>query len=133
MKPKIFILCLLVFTSCLDEISFQTDDSNDGNLVIQAKLSKGNPSIIEVQISKISTLQDGEVASPIVVNVERVQLTNDLGQTLELTQLTETGVYFEEIFDDSALFSVEAEQSYQLQILTEQGEEIVSTFEPMLS
>lgn len=133
MNPKIFILCLLVFTSCLDEINFNTDSSNDGNLVIQAKLSKGNPSIIEVQISEIGTLQDGQVASPIAVNVERVQLKNDLGQTLELTQLTETGVYFEEIFDDSALFSVEAGQSYQLQVLTERGEEIVSTFEPMLT
>lgn len=133
MNPKIFILILLLFTSCLDEITFNTDGSNDGNLVIQAKLTKGNPSIISVQISQIGILQGEDAINPIGVHVQNVRLTNDLGQSLDLTQQTGIGSYFEEISDNDAQFLVEAGQLYQLRVLKQNGEEIVSAFEPLLA
>ncbi|MGB0929309.1 MAG: DUF4249 family protein [Chitinophagales bacterium] len=133
MNPKIFILFLLLFTSCLDEITFNTNDSNDGNLVIQAKLTKGNPSIISVKITQIGTLQGENTVNPIGVNVQNVRLTNDLGQNLDLTQQTNVGSYFEEIPNNAAQFSVETGQLYQLRILKQNGEEIVSVFEQMLA
>ncbi len=132
MNIRIFLICLLLFTSCLDEISFATDDSNDGNLVVQAKLTKGNPSTIHVQIHQINTLQGENAINPIEVNVQNVRLTNDLGQTLELKQTMGSSSYFEEIPINDPQFSVETGQSYQLNVLTQEGDEIVSTFEPIL-
>ena len=137
LKNKILILFLTVsiplflFTACLDEIMFTSDATNEQNLVIEAKLIRGNPSTIQVQVSQIATLEIEANAQIIPVEVKEVQLINNLGESLNL-QRRDIGAYQAAIFPNSSLFSVAVGQEYQVQVLTLEEDEIASTFEPLL-
>ena len=103
---------LLIFcSSCLEKIDFERPDTIKDGIVIQAKLIKGSPSIIEVSTT---TLFDF-FSIPKNLPAEAVILIDEDNNQIELDK-NQPGFYSLEIPEDHPDFKIEYGKRYKLRI-----------------
>lgn len=121
------LLSLLVLTGCLDPIELKIPEGFDEALVIQGTLVKGNPSSMDLTVTR---LFDFTIESLNRVNVSEVILSDEAGNSVEIDRVG-TGLY-RTVFDESHPIEIEFNKSYKVNILTFDGRRYESTMEPLL-
>lgn len=117
---------LLAFSACLDKIDLEVAEGFGNALAIQARLLKGNPSIITMQVSQ---LFDFTATSRQPVNVREHFLVDDEGNRVELIELG-NGSY-EYVLDESSPIQVDFGKSYKLEVATFDNRRYESTMETL--
>ncbi len=123
------LLCfglMLSSTSCLEKIDLEVPAGFGESLAIQARLVKGEPSIITMRVSQ---LFDFTAASLQPVNVREHFLVDEEGNKFELDELG-NGLY-QGILDDSSPIVVDYGRSYKLQVSTFDNRRYETTFETL--
>ena len=125
---NIVIVSLIAFTwsSCLEKIELDIPEANQDNIAIQGKLTYGDPSVVEVTISKIFDFTGGQS----LIVVKEATLIDESGNEVEL----EEGVQgnYSWMFSDSDPIQIQIGQSYQMRIVTFNNSTYLSTFEPLV-
>ena len=125
----LFTLVAISLSGCLEQIDLDIPKGFQESVVIQGQLIKGDPSIVEVTVSR---LFDFTVESLVErVNVREVLLIDESGQSLPL-DVVQTGTY-RLILDQSSPISVEAGKSYKISVSTFDGRQFESGMEPLLN
>ena len=114
--------------SCLDPIDLEVPAKERETLVIQAKLSKGEPSVVEAVINR---LFDFTASSRMPVTVRSVELIDDEGNKVEL-EATSTIDYIAVITDNDPRMSIDYGRSYQIRVATFDNRVFISDLEPLL-
>ncbi len=130
-KAVLLVVAVLLFSAlgCLDEIDLPTSKSVQNGIVIEGSLRDGDPAVISVNISRIFDFT-ANISKP--VNVREVSVINDAGQSAVLPE--ESLGYYELILPKGdSDFLVEVGRTYQLRVLTFDGQEIVSNPELLIS
>ncbi|MCB0636749.1 MAG: DUF4249 family protein [Lewinella sp.] len=131
MTRLLLILSLLAvgLTACLDEIDL-TPEQGEEAVLIQAKLTAGSPSRIDVQVALLLTYTSN-IARP--VKEATIELEDTLGHSFTLPTQSIDGWYRAELTG----FPVKVNRSYRLRVtLTESGRQYISDLaalpEPLL-
>jgi len=99
---RIDIICLLGLVislfSCVDKIDFAQPEVIQNAIAIQGKLTKGNPSRVEVEISEVFNFSE----SPRLISAQYVELVDDSGNKVELVT-KEQGIYQLDLLPDMAI------------------------------
>ncbi len=119
----VLLLAGLVLPGCIDDIQLDGQDRRLDNMVVQGKLVKGDPSIVEVATSRLKRLGDNVVNE--TIGVRGVVLHDDAGNALPLTQ-TAIGMYRNEIPAAGGVLTVETGKSYYITVETLDGQLIES-------
>ena len=130
MKYKFIVFLLLAFglsNGCLDPIDLEVPAKERETLVIQAKLSKGSPSVVEVVVNR---LFDFTASSRIPVTARSVELLDDDGNVVDL-EATSTSSYIA-VIDESNPMKIEFGKSYQIKVATFDSRVFVSDMEALL-
>lgn len=122
------LLGLFVLVGCLDPIELKIPKGFDETLIIQGVLVKGDPSVLNLSVSR---LFDFTPESLTRVNVSQVILSDDSGNSEEIDRVG-TGIY-KGTFDETSAVSIEVGKSYKINIRTFDGRTYESTFEPIIS
>ena len=129
-----FRLCclgiLVVGVGCLDEINLETPDEVNRKLVVQARLVKGNPSVITAYLSYSGNYSVAEIPPPELGAI--VELKDENGNGLNLQEIG-GGRYELELPQNNPQLSVEVGKSYQLAIRTQGGNMYESGFETLFA
>lgn len=113
--------------SCLDEITLNVPKGTDDIIVIQGQVIKGDPSRINVSVSRLFDFtSDGRQR----VNVRTVLLSDDAGNQIEIPSI-DLGIYELRLSANDVRFRIEEDKSYRLTIGTFDGRTYVSDFENM--
>ena len=123
----VFILVVCSWPSCLDPIDFEIEDGLSESIVIFGRISKGEPSVAEVTVSRVF---DFNSAARRLVSVRDVVVTADTGEEIVLS---EEGVgTYRRIIESSDNFPVEHGQSYKLSLRSVDGNMYESSFDQLL-
>ena len=129
---KFSILCFLLtafaFSSCLDEIELSDSVDLEDNIAIQGNLIKGDPSKVDVFVSRLSNLTG--VNLPKAVLDAEVFILDENGTELMLDNIN-SGFYELEIPANDP-FVVDVNKTYQLKVQLIDGKIYESTFEMLL-
>lgn len=118
---------MLSFTACLDPIELKIPKGFEETLIIQGSLIKGNPSTLDLSVTR---LFDFTVESLTRVNVSEVILSDESGNAIEIERIG-TGIYRQE-FDGDESIEIEENKSYKINIRTFDGRSYESSMEPLL-
>lgn len=121
----IFILVSVMFSGCLDAIDIETPVNNEESLVIQGKLVVGDPSVVEVSLSRLFNFT-AEGRRP--VNARSVTLFDENNNTIELEDFG-LGSYYLSIPANHPDFRVSLGNSYGIKVVTFDGRTFESTLE----
>ncbi len=125
------LLGMTIFTllqvSCLDKIEIVIPKAVRDGLVIEGKLTQGEPSHVLISITRIF---DFTANSRKPVNVREVFLFDDQDNRIEIPERL-TGVY--ELDLDRSVFPVEVGRSYGITIATQDGRQLRSALDPLLA
>lgn len=121
----IFMLVSVMLYGCLDTIDIETPINNEESLVIQGKLVVGNPSVIEVSLSRLFNFT-AEGRRP--VNARSVTLFDEANNTVELDD-SGLGNYFLSIPANDPNFQVSLGNAYGIKVVTFDGRTFESTLE----
>ena len=128
-KINYYLFALLasffLVSGCLDEIQLDVPGKERETLVIQAKLEKGNPSVVEALVNK---LFDFTSSSRIPVVVKSVILIDEDGNTKDLEANSLNG-YVAVIEENDPDISIDFGRAYQLKVATFDGREFISELE----
>jgi hypothetical protein len=131
MKKYLFFLIIAgIFpvTGCLDPIDLEVPATERETLVIQAKLSKGNPSVVDAIVNR---LFDFTPSSRIPVTVREVLLIDEDGSTKVLAPTSSSG-YRAIIAENDAEMSIEYGKSYKIKVSTFDNRVFESDLETLL-
>ncbi len=131
MKYFFWIACFVLigtFQSCLDPIDLEVPAKERETLVIQAKLSKGEPSIVEAVVNR---LFDFTAASRMPVTVRSVELIDEDGNKIEL-EATSTINYIAVIEENDPRMTIDYGRSYQIRVSTFDNRVFISDMESLL-
>lgn len=121
----IITLVSVMLSGCLDTIDIESPINNEESLVIQGKLVVGNPSVIEVSLSRLFNFT-AEGRRP--VNARSVTLFDETGNTVELEDYG-LGSYFLNIPMGDPDFTVSLGDAYGIKVVTFDGRTFESTLE----
>lgn len=128
-KKTILIFCLLSLTSslltCVDVIDFTQAGTIQESITIQGRLTKGNPSHVAVQISKIFNFRE----APRLIDVKYVELIDDTGNKVELISNAQ-GIYKLDLPDNGAVEVVYG-KGYQIKTEFFNGQIYESSFDTL--
>ena len=118
----------LFLISCVDEIPLDISKGFRDNIVIQAKLVKGNPHRVEVRLSQ---LFDFTVQSRSTVRGKSALIRNRNEQTLPL-KFRADGFYALDIPANSSAFEINDYDEFQIEVVDNFNRVFQSTFEPLM-
>ena len=128
MRRKLQFLCLSLIliglSACLERIDFARPDSIKNGIAIQGKLTKDNPSKVEVSIRKIFDFE----SNPRFLPAKSVHIIDENNKELELITRA-TGKYNLEIPNDHPFFKVEYEKGYKIRVVNADGRVFESHFD----
>ncbi len=110
---RIAILFGILAVSCVDKIDFEVPAGLSDSVVIQARVVKGEPSFVEVDVSR---LFDFSVESRRPLSVRRVVLTDDSSNEMVL-ETRVPGSYFQ-VLNESTAIQAEVGRGYKLRVET---------------
>lgn len=116
-------------SGCLEEIALPLPREVQDGIVLEGRLQDGDPAIASVTISRIFDFTSNS-SKP--VNVREVTILNDAGQSLPLEEIS-LGYYEIRIQKGDDRFSVDLGMTFQLRVVTFDGEELLSRPEPLIS
>jgi hypothetical protein len=109
---------LLLVTSCLEQIDLRVDPEFQDNIVIQGSLIQGNPSKVNVRVTKLFDFtSNGREA----VTVRYVRLTDEEGNEVELELGNEIGDYQLTIPVNDPRINIAPGKFYQIEVSTFDG------------
>ena len=121
----VLLTSFFVVTGCLDEIQLDVPGKERETLVIQAKLEKGNPSVVE---ALVNNLFDFTASSRLPVVVRSIVLIDENGNTKELKANSING-YFAVIEENDPDIDIDFGKSYQIKVNTFDNREFISELE----
>lgn len=119
---------IIFLSSCLEQINLDIPKGTEETIVIQGVLIKGNPSVLDLTVSR---LFDFTVEGLSRINVSLVELSDEAGNSIEI-DARGTGIYYREFFDNDPDINIEIGKSYKIKVRTFDGRVYESTLEPML-
>lgn len=127
-KKSTLLICLIfLIPSCLDKFDFERPDSIKGAVSIQGKLTKGNPSKVQVILKDVFDFFN----SPKFLTAGKVFLIDEAGNELSLG--TKRQGFFNLIIpNDHPYFKVEYGQKYKIRIENLKGQTFESDFDELL-
>lgn len=121
-NPLLFLigtLALLLY-GCVDTIILDPDSDPNDNVVINGKLTFGEPSTIFVQVNRFRPVDRFSNASP--VGVERVDLIEvESGDSYRVPVSTQRRGFFGEITPGEPTISIELGRTYQIEVELNEG------------
>jgi len=117
----------ILFVSCVDEINFEVPNDFSDSIVIQGRVVKGEPSFIEVDVSR---LFDFSPESRQSLSVDEVIIMDEAGNQMELTTLI-PGSYVQ-ILDEASPIQAEVGKSYSIRVRTFDGRTFESSPDMMM-
>ena len=117
------------FMGCLDEISFPSLNDEQNAIVVEGSLRFGNPSVAKISSSRLFNFSAEGLKA---VNLRKATLLDQDGKERELKEIS-PGVYETRIFPGDQDFEVALGRSYQIQILTFDGNNFISNLEPLIA
>jgi len=117
----------ILFVSCVDEINFEVPNDFSDSIVIQGRVVKGDPSFIEVDVSR---LFDFSPESRQSLSVDEVIIMDEAGNQMELTTLI-PGSYVQ-ILDEASPIQAEVGKSYSIRVRTFDGRTFESSPDMMM-
>lgn len=124
----LFLLTAFVFSACLDEITLDNPIDLEESVAIQGSLIKGNPSRVDVFVSRLSNLTG--VNLPKAILDAEVFIIDESGTELLLDNIN-SGFYELEIPQNDPSFNVDINKKYQLKVVLVNGNEYISNLELM--
>ena len=130
MKNKVALPIILSFLllGCIDTIPVELNKGFRDNIVIQAKLVKGDPHRVEVRLSQ---LFDFTVASRSTLRGRSALIRNQHGQSLPL-KFQADGFYVLDIEKDDPNFIVNDFEEFQVEAVDNLNRVYQSSFEPLM-
>lgn len=119
------MLFLLLLGACIDLISLNISDENLQKIVIQAKIQKGTPSIIEVEVSK--SAGSIEFFNAQKISDAKVKVIDQTQRSISIPK-ADFGSYFL-LWTNNREFEIIRGNSYQLEVQLPNGELYQSNFE----
>jgi len=126
-KLKVLFLGLVLCQACIDPIDLEIGDEFSDSLVLQGRIVKGEPSFIEVNVSR---LFDFSPESRQPIGIDEVIVFDDQGNQIELT--TRSPGSYREVLDSSSPIQAVVGRSYMVRAKTFDGRTIESNFDDML-
>lgn len=123
-----YSLCMLsiaLLASCLDPIELDVPQGESEAVVIEGKLTKGNPSSISVKVQRIFAF-DGTSS---VLKINGVSVITEDGQVNTLDK--DADGEFSQEFGSDAPFDIEVGESYKLRVELFDGRVVESEFEEL--
>ncbi len=117
-----------VGTSCLDQIDLEVPRGASEAVVLQGKLTYGNPSTFRLEIQRVFAFNGDNSTG---VNASSVRLMNSAGQSLEIDRLAD-GLYVASLDPNDPNFEIDFEQTYSIEVRLFDGETYASRPEPMI-
>lgn len=124
----LFLGLILVNIACVDKIDFERPETIEGGIVIQGKLTKGNPSVVNLSIRKVFGFKFD--SGPRQIAAQSVHLLDEEENQLELSSI-EAGIYTLEIPDNQPNFKIEYEKAYKVKIVLRDGRTFESTYDTL--
>jgi len=127
-KQPLFLIGLLTLLhyGCVDTIILDPDSDPNDNVVINGKLTFGEPSTIFVQVNRFRPVDRFSNASP--VGVERVDLIDvESGNTYRVPVSTQRRGFFGEIASGHPDITIELYRAYQIEVELDDGNTYRST------
>ena len=121
-----FGLVSLLCISCLEKLDLEIPRQERKSLHIEAKLTAGSPSTLQVEVNSIFDLTPGSFAP---VDVRSVILFDEEDNRIDIPN-SGRGTYFRSI-GEGEIIQIEVGKSYGLEILTQQEELIVSEMDKL--
>ncbi len=131
MTAKTFIYLLALFAlsisllTCIDTIDFVQSETIQDAISIQGKLTKGNPSQIEVQISEVFNFSGASRR----IDAKYMELIDDSGNSVELVSKIQ-GIYTLDILPEMAV-KVDYGKGYQIKTELNNGVIYESAFDTL--
>ena len=123
----VFVLLLISFSSCLEQIDFDAPNEFQNSTTILARLIKGNPSVVDVRLQR---LFDFSFPQEQWLNASSVLIKDKVGNRIDIPLLL-TGRYYLELIDEVD-FEVEVGEEYALELCLFDGQCFESSFEPLM-
>jgi hypothetical protein len=123
----LFFAGLLILGACLDEIELRNQVIKSQAIIIQGKLIKGEPSVVDVIIQRIGDYTGLEIGT--YLSGAKVNLVNGKGQQIELLELRTPRVYRASIPANSPNFAVIPGETYQIKVALLDGRQYESKLE----
>lgn len=122
-----FLLLIVMIVSCVKKIDFEIPAEFSDTIVVQGRVVKGNPSFIEVNVSR---LFDFTPESRQPINVKEVIISDDRGNVIEL-ETDEAGSYLYFI-DETSDLQAEIGVGYKINVLMFDGRRFESDVDVMI-
>jgi hypothetical protein len=126
-----FFLGLLLLGSCLDEIELDKQVIDAKAIIIQGRLLKGSPSLVEVSVQRVGDYDNSELST--FIGNAKISLLNGKGAKIDLQELRSPQIYRASIPSNNPNFSVQEGENYQIKVLLADGRQFESAPEPLLS
>jgi len=121
-----FLFCCLLFFSCRDVIEFETPNSIKDAIFIEGKLTKGDPSTVQVTIGQVFDF----TTNPSLFLADFVQIIDEAGTTLELDTKRQ-GIFTLSIPKDHPEFQVDYGSAYKLRLQLRNGNIYESAYDTL--
>ena len=121
------ILCIILLNGCISDLDYRSSGEVQDAISIQAKLVKGSPSIINVEVKRVFDF----TGVPTNIKVQSVRLFDEDENFVDIPN---TGVAIYELIipDNSPDFNVDYMRSYYLEVVTLDGDRMQSSLEPLI-
>lgn len=131
MKRLLFLLLLIIlYNSCLEEITLKDQSFETDAIIAQGKLVKGSPSVAEVKLERVGDFNGFQTAT--YLSGASVKLIDENGVAIELPEKFSQKMYAATIPQNHPDFRVETGKSYRLEFTLANGQRYESTLEPLL-
>lgn len=124
----LFLGLILINITCVDQIDFERPETIEGGIAIQGKLTKGNPSFVNLSIRKVFGFKFD--SGPRQIAAQSVHLIDEDKNQLELSSI-EAGIYTLEIPDNHPTFKVDYGKAYKVNIVLRDGRTFESTYDTL--
>lgn len=130
MRQLKFISCLLLISisifTCIDEIEFEEPEALKNAISIQGKLTKGDPSVLRVQINNTFDFENVQK----FIDAKYVEVIDQEGHTLELKSSIQ-GIYELEIPANHPTFKVDYGNAFKIKLQLNNEAIYESTFDTL--
>jgi len=126
-KLVLLSLIILFLPTCIDEITIDTPEGAESAIVVQGSLVYGNPTIIEIDISRLFNFK---FLSLNTAFASAGWIENDLGQRVDIKRRGD-GTFRTAIPLDDPDFEIDFDRIYQIGVLMGDGRTFTSSPEPL--
>ncbi len=117
----------IMMASCVDQITYDLPPEDRNDLAIQGRLVKGDPHHIKVEVKRVFGFQSGST----FLWADSVQMSNDLGQTIEVENAIHIGVYESWIPVDDPNFEIQDGGAFKIKVWLPDGRIFESDFDQL--